>query len=207
MNNEGDVMNKVYRFLSMSRPDLVLGKEPTVVRWLFGDTSFLPDMIKGPKERQEAERQWGMDMLRRCRNDLNPEKQWTNSLGEYLAKEIITLVHPGGGCWKPKQIRNIRPDWETTDAIWEVKTGTFFTGGTAHEKIYGCPFKYAEVPMLSKKGVKIMCLAGAERLCRRNGLLPGPQCCDQKKAMVEFYKNVGIEYVGATDLLQSLVDT
>ena len=90
------------------------------------------------------------------------------------------------------------------DAILEVKTQTFYTSGTAGEKILGCPFKYSEVPDLWGKPLKIICLGGAEDICRRQyGNLPGEKCSPQKKKFLDFFKENRIEYIAATDILKS----
>ena len=52
---------------------------------------------------------------------------------------------------KPVKKENKQPDWEIDDSILEVKTQTFFTSGTAGDKILGCPFKYANIPELYGK--------------------------------------------------------
>ena len=91
------------------------------------------------------------------------------------------------------------------DAIVEVKTGTFYTSGTAGEKILGCPFKYAEIPELYGKPLKILCLGCAEKVCRESyGNLPGAKCSPQKKAFLDFFRAQGIEYIGASDVLRSI---
>ena len=69
----------------------------------------------------------------------------------------------------------------------------------------GCPFKYAEVPGLYSKPLKIICIGGAEDICRyKYGNLPGPKCSIEKKRFLDFYKASGIEYVGVTDILKEL---
>ena len=92
------------------------------------------------------------------------------------------------------------------DAIIEAKTQTFYTDGTAGEKILGCPFKYAEIPDLYEKPLKILCMGGAEKVCReRYGNLPGAKCTPQKMRFLDFFRANQIEYVGATDILKSLM--
>jgi hypothetical protein len=63
----------------------------------------------------------------------------------------------------------------------EVKCGTYYTNGTAHEKILGCPFKYADIPILYSKPLKIVCIGGAEKICREQyGNLSGEKCIGRK---------------------------
>jgi hypothetical protein len=107
---------------------------------------------------------------------------------------------------KPFKKEHYLPDLEVDDAVIEAKTQTYYTGGTAGEKILGCPFKYSEVPDLYSKPLKIICIGGAELICRENyGNLAGEKCSPQKKKFVHFFKENQIEFMGATDILRSIV--
>jgi len=150
------------------------------------------------------EDKWGQEMLRLRRPDLKLDKQWTNKFGEHIAEEIFWLH--GKTVQKPKKKQNYQPDTEIDDAIIEAKTQTYFTTGTAGEKIIGCPFKYAEIPSLYSKPLKILCMGGAERICREQyGNLPGEKCTQQKQRFLQFFRDNQIEYVAASDLLLQLL--
>ena len=187
---------------------IVLLRQPSVVQWLFGDLSFLPKIEKKNKTADDAkykilEDKWGQEMMKMRRPDLSMDKQWTNRFGEYICEEIYTLL--GKVVSKPVKKENKQPDLETNDAILEAKTQTFYTSGTAGEKILGCPFKYAEIPDLYEKPLKILCMGGAEKVCRESyGNLPGPKCSAQKNKYLDFWREQGIEYVGASDMLRQL---
>lgn len=149
------------------------------------------------------EDKWGQTMLKVRRPDLKLDKQWTNKFGEHICEEIYILL--GKVVSKPVKREHYQPDLEVDDAIIEVKTGTFYTEGTAGEKILGCPFKYAEIPDLYGKPLKIVCVGGAERLCREKyGNLPGVKCSIQKNKFLDFFRQNRIEYIGASDILRSL---
>jgi hypothetical protein len=90
----------------------------------------------------KKEKDWGIKIIEKDTN------QWTNILGEFLVKEL--LEKQGHYVRRPKTKSGFKPDWETDDAIWEVKTRCYTISGTAGEKILGCPFKYAEVPEIYK---------------------------------------------------------
>jgi hypothetical protein len=167
--------------------------EPTVVQWLHGDLSFLDEQSK------ESEDKWGRSMLKKLRPDLKLDKQWTNRFGEYLCEDLYTLL--GKRVSKPVKKHHFQPDLETEDCIIEVKTQTFFTSGTAGEKILGVPFKYAEIPILYSKPLKIVCLGGAEKLSKEQyGNLPGEKCTPQRQKCIDFFKSViGVEYVSFTN--------
>lgn len=200
---------KFLEFISKNdNPKIVLLRQKEVVQWLFGDLSFLPAIVKKNKTADEAkykvlEDKWGQAMLKIRRPDLKLDKQWTNKFGEHLCEEIYILL--GKVVSKPVKKEHYQPDSEVDDAIIEAKAGTFFTGGTAGEKILGCPFKYAEIPELYGKPLKILCMGGAEKVCRENyGNLPGAKCSVQKKKFLDFFRENRIEYIGASDILKSL---
>jgi hypothetical protein len=187
---------------------IILIRQKEVIQWIFGDLSFLPKIEKKNKTKDEVEYKklednWGQTMLKIRRPDLKLDKQWTNKFGEHICEEIYNLL--GKNVSKPTKKEHYQPDIETEDAIIEVKTGTFYTSGTAGEKILGCPFKYAEIPELYTKPLKIICLGGAEKICKETyGNLPGPKCSLQKKKFLDFFRENKIEYVGASDILRML---
>jgi len=185
-------------------PRIVLLRKKEVVQWLYGDTSFLSPIVKknktnDTKQYKVLEDIWGRSMVKLRRPDLKLDKQWTTKFGEHLCEEIYLLL--GKECSKPVKKNHFQPDQEVVDQIVEVKTETYYTTGTAGEKILGCPFKYAEVPFLYGKPLTILCLGGAEKACREEYGNLGPQTSPQKKKFLEFFKENQIEYVGATDLL------
>ena len=130
------------------------------------------------------------------------DKQWTNKFGEHICEEIYTLL--GKQVSKPIKQKNYQPDLEVDTYIIEAKTQTYFTNGTAGEKILGSPFKYAEIPDLYGKPLIILCMGGAEKICRESyGNLPGDKCVPQKKKFIDFFRENNIEYIGASDIIRS----
>ena len=197
-------------FLStVDNPKIVLLRFKEVVQWLFGDLSFLPKIEKKNKTADEKkykilEDKWGQEMLKKRRPDLRLDKQWTNKFGEHLCEELYTLL--GKVVTKPIKKDGFQPDSEVDDFILEAKAQTFHTSGTAGEKILGAASKYFTIPSLYGKGLRILCMGGAEKVCRENyGNLPGPKMCAKKKKLIEFFRSENIEYVGATDILLSLI--
>lgn len=186
---------------------IVLLRQKEVVQWLLGDLSFLPPIEKKNKTQDAGklkvlEDKWGQEMLRKRRPDLTLDAQWTNKFGEHLLEELYMLK--GKTVLKPVKKDHYQPDSEVDDAILEAKAGTYFTSGTAGEKILGTPFKYAEVPDLYGKPLKILCMGGAEKVCRESyGNLPGTKLTPQKQAFLDFFKSRGVEYVAASDMIRS----
>lgn len=203
-------IENICEYISLySDKKIILLRKKEVIQWVFGDLSYLPSIEKKNKTTDEAkykvlEDKWGQDILKTRRPDLKLDKQWTNKFGEHLCEEIFTLI--GKQCTKPIKKEHLQPDYEIDDAIIEAKAGTYHTSGTAGEKILGCPFKYADIPDLYSKPLKIFCIGGAERVCRdQYGNLTGAKCSIQKKRFLDFFKENKIEYIGATDILKSLV--
>jgi hypothetical protein len=188
---------------------IVLLRQKEVLQWLYGDLSFLPSIEKSTKTADNdkykvLEDAWGQSILKLRRPDLRLDKQWTNKFGEHLCEEIYTLL--GKNVSKPVKKQHLQPDMEVDDAIVEAKAQTYFTGGTAGEKILGVPFKYAEIPDLYEKSLQILCMGGAEQACRMQyGNLPGEKCSPQKMKLLAFYKELKITYVGATDILNTFI--
>ena len=171
---------------------IILLRNTEVIQWLYGDLSFLPLITKTSKHAdelkyKELEDRWGQTVLKIRRPDLKLEKQWTNKFGEHIAEELLLLS--GKESHAPTKKEHYQPDLEVVDSIIEVKTGTYHTTGTAGEKILGSPFKYADIPQLYGKPLKILCIGGAERACREQyGNLPGKKCTDTKKTFIDFFK-------------------
>ena len=152
---------------------IVLLRIPEVIKWIFGDTSFITTDNK-KSNYKTLEDMWGKGVLSLVRSTHLPplNKQQTNTFGEYLCDEIYTLFKKDINV--PEQKNKYRPDREINDAIIEVKTQTYYTSGTAGEKILGVPFKYCEIPRLYSKKLIILCIGGAEHKCIKDyGNLPG----------------------------------
>lgn len=202
-----DTTNFLEFISKIKDPKIILLREKEVVQWLFGDLSFLQAVDKKNKTVDQTkykvlEDKWGQAMMKIRRPDLKLDKQWTNKFGEHICEEIYSLQ--GKVVTKPIKKNHYQPDSEIDDAIIEVKTGTFHTSGTAGEKILGCPFKYSELPDLYGKPLKILCIGGAEKVCRENyGNLPGIKCSPQKKKFLDFFRENRIEYIGVSDILRT----
>jgi hypothetical protein len=192
----GKIINDILKSIKGFK-GIVLLKQKQVLQWIFDDKSFLPKTEK--RNLKNVEDEWGKKMLKLKRPDLKLDGQWTNKFGEHIAEELYEILGKN-----PKSVikmSNLMPDLETDDYIVEVKTQTYFTSGTAGEKILGTPFKYRNIPVLHNKPLLIMCIGGAEKMCKENyGIL-----CKNKDErackFIDFYKSMGIEYIGITDVL------
>ena len=180
---------------------------PHVIKWIKGDLSFLPSIIKKNKtydlkELKKLEDQWGREILKLKKPNFKAS-QWTGQLGEEICKEVFNLMNKP--IKKPDKKNHYRPDFETDDYIIEVKTETYFTTGTAGEKILGVPFKYADIPELYQKPLRILCIGGADKACREEyGILPGIACSANKKKFIDFFSENKIQYISFVDFVQEL---
>jgi hypothetical protein len=186
-----------------TNPEIKFLKHAEIIHWLFADTSFLCDKTN-KKILKGKEDNWGRQILKLHRPDLKPKCQWTNRFGEHISEEIAILS--GKKPKKPRKINNMQPDIELDSAIWEIKTQTYFTPGTAGEKILGCPFKYADVPLLYGKPLYIVCVGGAEKQCREvYENLNGSRCTLQKQKFLNFFKHSNIHFIAASDMLVNIL--
>ena len=208
---ESNMMNEfIQKINQLEDSRIVLLKIPDVVRWLLGDMSFLPSIEKKNKTKDNEkykilEDEWGQNMLTIRRPDLKKHGQWTTKLGEHITEEFCILFGKNPTC--PISKNGYKPDTEVDDAIWEAKTQTYFTSGTAGEKILGVPFKYADIPELFGKPLKILCIGCAEQISRESyGNIIGPKTTDKKRKFIEFYKEMGIEWLGASELIKNYVN-
>ena len=205
------ILHNFANTFSQTSTDIVFLRELSVIQWIFGDTSFLPEIekqnaTKDCKKYKELEDIWGQTILAKKRPDLQKSGNWTTVLGEEIGRELFLLS--GNTYNKPANINGLQPDGETEEYIIEIKTQTYFTSGTAGEKIMGVPHKYADVPELYKKPLKIVCIACAEKLSREKyGVLPGEALTNSlgKQKNIAFYKSNGIEYIGATDIIRDII--
>lgn len=200
-----ETINNIIRFVESSKDESIhLLRNPEVIRWIYGDLSFLyKSKVPKKKDLKELEDKWGKKIFKKERPDLKLKKQWTNLFGEYLCEEVYVLMKKK--VTKPEKKIKHQPDREIEDAIIEVKTGTYYTEGTAHEKILGCPFKYSDVPKIYGKPLKIFCIGGAEKRCREEYKIMGKDISEDKQEFLDFYKKRNIEFVSITDILSSMI--
>lgn len=204
-------INNVWNHIATNAGDnIILLRDREIIQWIFGDLSFLPAIEKKNKtaddlKYKQLEDVWGREKLKIRRPDLKLDKQWTNCFGEHICEEIYNLL--GKDVSKPMNKEHHQPDLEIDDAIIEVKTGTFYTNGTAGEKILGVPNKYSEIPELYNKKLYIVCFGGAEYKCRNEyGILPGAKPCGKRlKKFLDCYRDNDIEFIAASDLLRRII--
>lgn len=132
---------------------------------------------------------------------------WSNSLGENIVYELLKLF--GLEVKKRSKVlingRTYIPDLETPYAYYEVKTRNYSTPGTSGEKILGTPLKYIDIPKETGKPLFIVLVGFQEYEAIHMFNLFGDMSNDKKK-IIDTYANMGIYYIGASQLWNNLFD-
>ena len=156
--------------------------DQAVRSWLLGNV----------KMSKSQENEWGRALVEPYRPKNSKANAWSGVLGEQLIRE----VYPDG--WTPAKLDGFKPDWETKDCIIEVKTQSWFTPGTAGEKIFGVPIKYRNVPALYNKPLVIVCFGRAESIWfdtpRDTALV----------RIIDFWASMNITYQRGSELIPPL---
>jgi len=190
-------------------PPTKLLKTAEVLLWLKGRSYFQETLdievtkcgtpgTPGTTKLTAAEAKWGKKTLQSAfPGEVQAEKMWTGKIGETIVQEHF----PEG--WKPEKKGGMQPDWETREYVYEVKTQSYFTSGTAGEKILGVPLKYRNIPDLYGKPLRILCLAGAEEIAVKFELNSANPMCPKIKALVNLWKEWGITYAIGSELFEA----
>lgn len=142
------------------------------------------------------EKVWGNQII----NYTNATNQWTTKLGEYFVEELLRKI--GYNVRQGKKIGHYNPDRETDEFIVEVKTRNWTTSGTAGEKVYGTPLKYAGIPKATGKPLLIVCVGFQEReFITGNTPVFGPNVHEDQQEFLDFYKSKNIYYVPCSYLI------
>ena len=146
---------------------------------------------------KKKEKEFGNRMIGQVNNN-----QFTTALGEGLV--FAALFRQGKNPRRPLKKDGVIPDIETYDAIYEVKTRNWTTSGTAGEKTLGCPFKYAKVPRLYNKPLKIVLVAYQEyECCNGSSISIFGNIDEEKRSFLQFYKDKNIEFIKFSDLIKN----
>lgn len=155
------------------------------------------------EKKRENEAKWNMELMKEIRPDLFNKEHSQSSLfgpfGEILVREYFILIGEFKTD-KPEKLGGHDLDLETLKEMIEVKTGSYFTTGTAGEKIFGVPWKYADVPRLYNKPLLVILIGGdkkdSELVCKSNV----PEREDIKK----YWKSINITFTCFKKLLNNL---
>jgi len=173
--------------------NVVLLRDMNVIRWIYGDLSFLHNKVE--------ENRWGINIINK--NGFSINTCWTHIIGEQLCKEIYIIQD--NKIRIPRKLCKYKPDIEVDNKIIEVKTQTYYNKGSIGEKVLGVPFKYIDIPLIYGKELEIICVGGIEKMSKEKyGNLEGIMMNDRKRELIEIYKKMGIRYVGLSDIINKL---
>ena len=184
-----------------SKPKGLLPHLEECIHWA---TNKPPNLVKQPgitlkklkKEAEERERHWGNQMIGHTNNG-----QWTTKLGESLVYDA--LLSRGEHPRKLEKKGGFKPDWETDNYIYEVKTSNWWVDGTAGEKVLGTWIKYQDIPKLYGKPLRIVCVANqAYELEFGKTKFFGDHVTEKTKHALELAKSWGIEYITFSELIK-----
>jgi hypothetical protein len=167
-----------------------LTSDEKVIDWIKGEGIWKNKGLQ-PKLKNH-EKEWGCELVG------ENTKMWSAEFGERIVHEL--LEKKGNKVWKPKEIQGLRPDRETEEYVYEIKTRNWTTNGTAGEKIMGVPWKYADIPKLYGKKLRIVVVGYQEYEAVNNFKVFDTTSKTQQK-MIKFWKELGIEFIKCSDLL------
>ena len=155
------------------------------------------------KQLEQNEAEWNMKIMKEIRPDLFEkgfkQKSKFGLFGEILVKEYYLLINEYNTD-RPEKKGGHNLDLETIKEMIEVKTGSYFTTGTAGEKIYGVPWKYADVPRLYNKPLLIVLLGGdkkeSELVCESEK--------PEREEMKKYWESKNITFICFRKLLNNL---
>ena len=123
---------------------------------------------------------------------------WSGLFGEYYALGGLLSQHKNVGC--PVYLSHLKPDWECDNYIYEVKMRTYASKGSIGEKILGTPLKYADLPEIYNKPLKIILLGNQEYEAQHKFKIINCDISDEKKIILDFLKNLNITYEAGSNL-------
>ena len=129
------------------------------------------------------------------------KKNWSGVLCEELVRQA--LLRAGHNIITPRKLGGFSPDTETDEFVVEVKARRYFMTGTASEKVLGVPYKYADIPELYGKPLKIICVAYQEWVStygKDGERVFGDVGSSKRQAQLDLWKSQGIEFVRFSEL-------
>lgn len=137
--------------------------------------------------------------------EIKTQKQWTTLFGETLVKYCIEIIDSEKAChckFIDKDKKTLKPDWETSKNIYEVKTRNYYTPGTAGEKILGTPIKYSDAKEITGKNVKIVIVAYQEWEAINEFHIFDTKSNNRTSILHFFEERLGITYVKFSNLFK-----
>lgn len=213
------------KFIKIDNNNIQLLKNIDVLKWIFFNACSSIYNKQG-KNLQEKENRFFSKLLHNVKYEsisLNSIKaykntgiipQWTTVFGQELVYEYL-IIEGFDNIQRNFKIENDDIstkhiiDLATNNNLYEVKTSTFYTTGTANEKIFGVPWKYSDACRLSgKQHLYIVCVGEAEMYSQKWKLIKRDEdnISPEKVKLKQFFENeLNISFVGLQSLLTKLL--
>jgi hypothetical protein len=170
-----------------------------IINWAINSPYNKSDCVaRVQKIKQVEEKLWGNKMIGDEGNG-----QWTTKLGENLVFDILSIL--GENPRRVSAKNGFKPDWETDDYIYEVKTSNWWVTGTAGEKVLGTWIKYQDIPEIYGKPLRIVCIAKQEyELTYGKTPFFGPKVSSKTRQILDLAKLWNIEYITFSELVSKI---
>ena len=153
---------------------------------------------------QKDEFIFGNDIIRITRTGTNDNTcNWTTIAVESFVEFILHSLY--GDVTRPHyncHTMNVRPDFETTLGIWEVKARTWNIAGTVGEKIFAIPWKYGALAETLDKPIIILLVAKQEQEMRDKYGMFGGNISEFHSKQLQSWSSQNIHFVPFTRLIR-----
>ena len=159
---------------------------------------------KAKNRAQKDEFIFGNDIIRITRTGTNDNTcNWTTIAVESFVEFILhglygDVTRPHYNC----HTMNVRPDFETTIGIWEVKARTWNIAGTVGEKIFAIPWKYGALAETLDKPIIILLVAKQEQEMRDKYGMFGGNISEFHSKQLQSWSSQNIHFVPFTRLIR-----
>ncbi len=166
-----------------------------------------------PKRCKEVEDAFLKDLHRRMHDGGRaPPRQCSGAVGERAMHELLLLMgHDDADIVRQRRYprpdgrSSIVPDFSLPHLLLEVKMGTLYTPGTAHEKILGAERKYLSLPAQTGKPVWVVCMGRAEDFMR--AIIDGSSCETEQAGLTEhIQERYRVYFKGFEDVVRRWLD-
>lgn len=182
-----NVYNAILSMKVKHKLNLKLLDNEDVVRYILNDAHN--------KRNKTEEDEWGRKIMAYKTNS-----QWSGNFGENVVSDYLSII--GKKFERQKEYKlthTFKPDFTTDDELIEVKMSTYYTTGTANEKILGLHIKYAEARKVLKKPLKVILLCECERYFKKVTTMYTQHYIDQFES-----EEYGTQFLFFSDMVRNL---
>jgi len=191
------IENIIYKLKGAKSTDILKNRQ--IIQWVYGDLSYLKEFNK------IEESKWGVSMCKQYSKCYKKGSIWTGTLGELIVYSILDYMNKNPYVIVENSKNGLSPDFQTIDKIVEVKTSSYSGQCSNIYNALAIPYKYAEIPNIYNKPLDIVCVGHVESIANSKFNLLGTHSDNgNRKLLLDFYKKLGINFVGCRELLDKL---